>query len=384
MFHPRGVNAYLAEEIKKHVSIPVVTVGGFNDPVHMEQWLSEGRADAVAMGRALLADPFLPEKAQTGREEDITYCTRCSNCLSVGFVPYVKYNLGVSHCSVNPWHGLIPQFLRGAARAGHLKTVLVAGGGPAGMQAALGAAERGHKVLLLEKSDSLGGLLRFASHPEFKRDIRRYVELLRRRIEAHPNIELRYNTLVTPELAEELDPDTLIAAVGSRPARLEAPGADDARVVQAVDMHTSGREAGSRVVIIGAGQVGVEEGISLAMEGRDVTLVEMSGKPASDAAYLHYLALIDQMERLPNLRLELHTKCTGISPEGVVCRDGDGRERVYAADTIVAAVGLTPLREEAERLLGAARQVILAGDCRKPAQMAEAVLSGYFAGYNVS
>jgi 2,4-dienoyl-CoA reductase-like NADH-dependent reductase (Old Yellow Enzyme family)/thioredoxin reductase len=398
MFHPRGVNAYLAEEIKKHVSVPVVTVGGFNDPAHMEQWLSEGRADAVALGRALAADPFLPEKALSGREDDIAYCTRCNNCLSVGFVPYVKYNLGVSHCSVNPWHGLISQYLRegtpgrpgirqaaGAFRggAGEGRSVLVAGGGPAGMQAALGAAEQGRRVTLLEKSDSLGGLLRFASYPEFKRDIRRYVDLLRRRIEAHPNIEIRYNTVVTPELAEDTDPDVLIVAIGSRPARLDLPGIDDPRVVQAVDLHCLGKEPNGRVVIIGAGQVGVEEGIVLAMEGRDVTLVEMGGKPAADAAYLHYLALIDQMERLPNLRLELNMKCTGISPEGVVCRSRDGREAVYAADTIVSAAGLTPLREEAERLLGAARRVILAGDCRKPAQMAEAVLSGYFAGYNV-
>ncbi|MDR1204064.1 MAG: FAD-dependent oxidoreductase [Peptococcaceae bacterium] len=381
MFHPRGVNAYLAEEIKKHVSVPVVTVGGFNDPAHMEQWISEGKADAVAMGRALLADPFLPEKARTGREEDITYCTRCGNCLSVGFVPYVKYNLGVSHCSVNPWHGLIPQYLRGSAPVGR-RTVLVAGGGPAGMQAALGAAERGHRVLLMEKSDSLGGMLRFAGYPEFKRDIRRYVDLLRRRIERHPNIELRFGAPVTPELAEDLEPDALIVAIGSKPARLDLPGIDDPRVVQAIDLHTSGKEAGDRVVIVGAGQVGVEEGIALAMEGRDVTLVEMSGKPAGDAAYLHYLALVDQMERFPNLRLELNTQCTGISPEGVVCRDGNGGEHVYAADTVVSAVGLTPLREEAGRLLGTAQQVILAGDCRKPAQMAEAVLSGYFAGYN--
>jgi NADPH-dependent 2,4-dienoyl-CoA reductase/sulfur reductase-like enzyme len=377
------VNAYLAEEIKKHVSIPVVTVGGFNDPAHMEQWLSEGKADAVAMGRALVADPFLPEKALSGREDDIAYCTRCSNCLSVGFVPYVKYSMGVSHCSVNPWHGLIPQYLQRTSASGRRRTVLVAGGGPAGMQAALGAAEQGHQVLLLEKSDSLGGLLRFAGYPEFKRDIRRYVDLLRRRIEGNPGIEVRYNTAATPELAEDLAPDALIVAIGSEPVRLSLPGIDDPRVTQVVDLHGEGREIGRRVVIIGAGQAGVEEGIALAMDGRDVTLVEMTGKMAGDAAYLHYLALLDQAERLPNLRVELHMKCTGVNPEGVVCLSGDGRQTVYPADTVVSAAGVTPLREEAARFMGRLPRVALAGDCRKPAQMAEAVLSGYFAGYNV-
>jgi pyruvate/2-oxoglutarate dehydrogenase complex dihydrolipoamide dehydrogenase (E3) component len=158
---------------------------------------------------------------------------------------------------------------------------------------------------------------------------------------------------------------------------------EDPRVVQAVDLHTDGQSIGSRVVIIGAGQVGVEEGVVLAREGRDVTLVEMSGKPAGDAPYIHYLALLNEMEGLPNMRIALNTRCIGIRPEGVVCQNGGGQETVYAADTIVSAVGLRPLREEAERFLGSAPQVLLAGDCRKTAQMAEATLSGYFAGYNI-
>jgi 2,4-dienoyl-CoA reductase-like NADH-dependent reductase (Old Yellow Enzyme family)/thioredoxin reductase len=389
MFYPRGVNAFLAEEIKRHVSIPVVTVGGFNDPAHMERIVSEGRADVIALGRALLADPFLPDKALSGREDDIAYCTRCNQCMSVGFVPYVKYNLGVSHCAVNPWYGLHSQYLRKLDFEAYGRnpvspgTVLVAGGGPAGMQAALGAAERGHEVLLAEKSDSLGGMLRFACFPEFKRDIRRYIDLLQRRIERHPRIEIRYGAAVTPAFVKALGPKALIVAIGSEPARPALPGMDDPRVVQAVDLHTGGRSAGGRVVVIGAGQVGVEEGIVLAREGRDVTLVEMSGKLARDAPYIHYLALLNEMEGLPNMRVALNMRCVGIRPEGVVCQSDSGQETVYAADTIVVAAGLLPLREEAEGFLGSAPRVLLAGDCRKTAQMAEAALSGYFAGYHI-
>ncbi|MEG1537120.1 MAG: NADH:flavin oxidoreductase, partial [Clostridiales bacterium] len=142
-FLPRGCNAYLAEEIKKQVNIPVVTVGAFNDPAQMEELLSQGRVDGIALGRALLADPLLPEKAKNGLEDDILYCVRCNNCMSASFVPYVKYALGISHCAVNPWHGLLTEKLHFPKPYGHQK-LLIAGGGPAGMEAALGAAECGH------------------------------------------------------------------------------------------------------------------------------------------------------------------------------------------------------------------------------------------------
>ncbi|MEG1662336.1 MAG: NADH:flavin oxidoreductase, partial [Clostridiales bacterium] len=146
MYLPRGCNAYLAAEIKKHVSVPVITVGGYNDPAQMEGILARGEADMIAMGRALTLDPDLPEKIRTGQEEDIIYCLRCGLCNSSDFVPYVKYALGVARCAVNPWQNWpAERKLRGLYHSD--KTVLVVGGGPGGMMAALGAAENGNRVI---------------------------------------------------------------------------------------------------------------------------------------------------------------------------------------------------------------------------------------------
>ena len=137
-------------------------------------------------------------------------------------MPYVKYPLGVSHCPVNPWHGLTYEQLFDKIPCGNQK-VLIAGGGPAGMEAALGAAACGHQVILCEKSGSLGGALRYAWHPEFKKDIKRFVEVLCRRMAKCSNIEVRLNTTVTPELVKEIAPDAFDRSARSQANRVGYP-----------------------------------------------------------------------------------------------------------------------------------------------------------------
>jgi 2,4-dienoyl-CoA reductase-like NADH-dependent reductase (Old Yellow Enzyme family)/thioredoxin reductase len=384
MFYPRGVNAFLAEEIKKHVQIPVITVGGFNDPAHMEKLLAEKRVDGIALGRCLLADPLLAEKARAGQQDDIIYCIRCNQCMSVNFVPYVKYALGVSHCAVNPWHNLIGEYKRRRLPYGRQKA-LVIGGGPAGMQAALGAAECGHQVILCEQGDALGGMLLHAYHPEFKRDIKdHFIDVLVRRIEKAANIEVRLQTVITPQAVREIKPDALIVAIGAKPYIPAIPGLDDARVIHAIDIHDKQAALGQKIVIIGGGLIGCEEGLNLAKyQGKEVTVIEMTDKLAAGAPYLHYLALINEFEQLPDLRFVLQEQVTAIDAKGVFTMDAKGEPRCYMADSIVLAAGMRPRKDEAEVFRSLAAQVYLVGDCHKVAQMNEAVLSGYFAGYNL-
>jgi 2,4-dienoyl-CoA reductase-like NADH-dependent reductase (Old Yellow Enzyme family)/thioredoxin reductase len=389
MFTPRGVNAYLAKEIKRHVDIPVVTVGGFAEPAHMEQVVAAGEADAIALARALLADPFLPTKARTGQAGDITRCTRCNTCLSIGYVPYVKFDSGVAHCAVNPWFGLEADFLhRDRLPAEHPLRVAVIGGGPAGLEAAIGAAERGHTVDLYEKEAALGGMLRHAWHPAFKQDLKRFVDTLAARVEHAPNVTVHLDQAATPELIAHLKPDAVIVAVGAEPAVPPIAGLDDPRVVHAIDLHAPGAPAmadGARVVVIGGGQVGLEEAIALVGAGAQATVLEMADGFAADAPYLHWLALRDQVDQLAGrLDVRLSTKVSAVTPDGVVAVAADGAQVVFPADVIVLAAGMAARQSAAEAFLGTASSVRIVGDAVRPAQMNEAVLAGYFAGYNLA
>ena len=192
MFLEEGCNLKYASEVKKHVSTPVVTVGAFSDPAHMEQVIAEGKADAIAIARGLLCDPELPNKARLGKVEDIDRCLQCLACFS-GLLQTKHFS-----CALNPVTGreLENKFAPVTVKP---KKVLVAGGGIAGMKAALTAADIGHKVLLLEKSDKLGGVLCCEKDVSFKQKLDLYLKMQAKRVFDHPNIEVKLNTPATVE-----------------------------------------------------------------------------------------------------------------------------------------------------------------------------------------
>ena len=215
MFLPHGCNVYLAEAIKKVVKTPVVTVGALGDPDLMESIIAEGKADIVALARPLIADADLPKKIKEGRAEDIVPCQRCLACISESFVPYVKYCSRIIRCMVNPIVGreYTAKYVKPAEKK---KKVLIIGGGPAGMQAAITLSDRGHEVILCEKSDSLGGALKFAKHVSFKQDLDKFMNYLIKGVNERA-ITLKLNTEVTPELANHIKPDVIVAAIGTKP-----------------------------------------------------------------------------------------------------------------------------------------------------------------------
>ena len=378
VFHPRGCNVYLAEAIKKAVKTPVNTVGALNDPAHMEEILESGMADMVTLGRALLADPYLPEKARKGNEDDITPCIRCNYCISQNFTPYVKYPRGVVRCVVNPVIGREYES-RFVQASGGRKKVMVVGGGPGGMQAAITAADRGHDVILFEKSRRLGGTLAYAEREYFKEDTRRLTEVLIRRVHARP-IRLMLEKEVTPEVVREISPDVLIAAVGAEPIIPDIPGIGGENVVVAASMYDEDA-LGDRVVVIGGGLVGCEEGLHLAHLGKDVTILEMLDKAAADAPYLHWLGLMRELER--SVRLETRVRCTRVTDGGVFAVNEGGEEVFYEADTVLLAVGLRSRKEMVESLRGCAPDFSVIGDCLEPATVMEAIHMGYFSAMNI-
>ena len=378
VFLPRGCNVYLAEAIKKAVKTPVVTVGSLNDPAHMEEILESGKADMVTLGRALLADPYLPEKARKGNEEDITPCIRCNYCISQNFTPYVKYPRGVASCVVNPIIGREYES-RFVQVSGGKKKVMVIGGGPAGMQAANPAADRGHYVILCEKGKRLGGTLLYAEHEYFKEDIKKLTEVLIRRVQKRP-IKLMMDTEVTPKVVREISPDVLIAAVGAEPIIPNIPGIKNRNVVVAASMYDEDA-IGKKVVVIGGGLVGCEEGLHLGHLGREVTILEMLEKAAPEAPYLHWLGLMKELEK--SAQLETRVKVTRVTEGGVFAVNEKGEERFYEADTILLAVGLKPRTEVVESLRNCAPDFVVIGDCQRPATVMEAMHMGYFSAMNI-
>ncbi|HCX64835.1 MAG TPA: NADH:flavin oxidoreductase, partial [Eubacteriaceae bacterium] len=371
MFMERGVNVKYAAEIKKHVSVPVATIGGLNDPQMMEDIIASGKADVVEMGRALLADPYLPKKIYQERDEEIVKCVRCFTCMSE------RLATGLRICALNPVIGR--EFEHNfAAPPTTPKNVLVAGGGPGGMEAALSAANRGHNVVLCEKNKVLGGALNAEKSVEFKKDLFGFTATKKLLLE-RAGVEIRLNTEVTKEYAEKQDIDVLIVAVGAEPIMPNIPGIKTEKVICGNDLSDDDTKIGDEVIVLGGGLVGCEASIHLAQEGKKVTIIEMRDDVAIDANARHRPLLL---ARLKNAGVSIHTNTRGVevTDTGLICKDQDDREIEFKGDTIVCSVGQRPLRKVAERLLDAAPEVIEVGDCVKPAQVTDAVFRGYYAG----
>ncbi|MBN1833671.1 MAG: FAD-dependent oxidoreductase [Deltaproteobacteria bacterium] len=372
-FMERGVNVHYAEEMKRNVSIPVSTIGALNEPEMMEDIIVSGKADAVVMARALLADPYLPKKAFAGKDQEIVRCYRCYTCMAE------RMTTGLRICALNPVIGseYEASFVHPTVRP---KNVLIAGGGPGGMQAAITAAERGHNTILCEKTDELGGALKAVRRISFKKDLFQFIAT-KTILMKKTGVDVRMNTEVTPELVEDMKPDVLIIAVGAEPIIPPLPGIDSPKVIIANDLPDKYDMLGAKVAVLGGGLVGCETAVHLAQEGKDVTLIEMLHELCPDANPRYRPLLLDQLERLVTCKTE--TRGIRITEEGLVCSDQDGNESVLEADTVICAVGQKPLRTVAEKLRICAPEVIEIGDCVKSGHVTDAVFRGYWAGIDI-
>ncbi len=373
-FQKHGENAGLAAEIKKHVKTPVVTVGAFSEPDKMEAFLEESGVDCIAMGRALIADPFLPRKIMRGKVEDITPCLRCGECQS-GLM-----RNKTMRCAVNPYIGREMEYFHPIPTR-ETKKLLIVGGGPAGMQAAITACERGHKVTLVEKSDRLGGL-KYADNADFKYNIRRYRDMTAAKVMALP-VDVRLNTVVTDELVAEVQPDAILACVGADPWALPVPGADGQNVIFGAELQKNDPRVGQRVVVIGGGLIGCEEGIALAREGHEVTILEMQEELCPDCGRMHRLNVLHQIEVAETLTTATGLRCTGIDAQGVTAVDGEGRESKFPADTVVMCAGMRPRSAEVERLSRYCAEFYVCGDAARARQIGQATRDGYDAVVNM-
>ena len=369
MFRPDGVNVKYAAAVKAQVKgAPIATVGALTDPAMMEEIIASGKADVVEIARGLICDPDLPNKARSGRADEIVHCMRCYTCYSSGMFrgPFV--------CALNPETARERSFARMNTPVKPQK-VLVAGGGIAGMQAALTAAKNGHEVILCEKTDHLGGHIRCEEKVPFKKHLKEYLDQQERKVKATANIDLRLNTEVTPALAREIGADAIIAALGARPVKPPIPGIDGKNVFLADDVYMNADLAGDSAVILGGGLVGMELAIYLNLLGKKVEVVEMADGFHPFPNVLHGEAIITQMEETKMKDcLHFSTKAARIDEGGVWCETPEG-EKYFAADSVIYAVGQRALTDEATALYDCATYFYPVGDCVLPRNIGEANLA---------
>lgn len=373
MFKDHGCNVYLAAEIKKHVSIPVATIGALNDPKQMEEIIASGKADVVYMARALLADPFLPRKIMENRDDEIVKCLRCFTCMAE------RAATSTRRCTVNP---LIGREIEGneVRPAVVKKKVLVAGGGPGGLYAAYTAARRGHQVILCEKEAELGGILKSEQALPFKHEMYELTGTYEK-FARNAGVEIHLNTEVTPELAEKENADALIVAVGSTPLVPPIPGLDGENVVIVNDYYKQKEKVTDKVVVFGGGLAGCECAIHLGMEGKEVHLVEMRNELAPDANVRHRPLLLKEIDKY----VMVHTGCRGmeVTKEGIICETEEKEQILVPGTSVICALGQHSRTDIVDTLRDCAPYVAVIGDAGKVSTITNAVYEGYHAALDI-
>lgn len=369
---PDGAIVNLAEAIKKVVNVPVITVGKIWDPRVAERILEEGKADFIAMGRALLADPDLPNKAKEGRYDEIRRCIYCNNCLNRTAWPENILKLG-GVCTVNP--ALLREREFEIKPSAKPKRVMVIGGGVAGMEAARVLAERGHLVSLYEKEDKLGGQFAIAAQQPHKEAYASFIEYQQKGL-AGAKVNVMLNTEVTQEMIDKDKPEALVVATGATPLVPDIPGVNCRNVVQANDVITARAQVGDRVIVVGARLLGMEVALALAEQGKKVTLTTLhllgqDGAPLERNLY----------RALRNGLIDHEVHIFENSPVWEIREDGIyiafHNELVFLkADTVVLAAGAKPERRLAEELKEAGHCLFEIGDCVQPRDAMQAVREG--------
>lgn len=399
---PRGVFGYLARSIKERVSIPVIASHRINNPDLAREMIVDGLCDMVAVGRALIADPFFPEKARIGHEADIIHCVACAQgCFDNLF------KMKAVECLCNPRAGY--ERSRASTKADLPLNVTVIGGGAAGMSAAISAAERGHRVTLHEADDHLGGQLLLAGASPGREEFLELAADLERQLELSGTTVV-LGSRADEQLLEDTLPDAVILATGGLPITLPIPGADLPHVVQAWDVLTDTATTGRRVVVIGGGAVGVETSLFLAEKGtisgealkfllvhgaesaedlyglatrgsKDVTVIELLSELGKNFGRSTRWGMLQDVERCgikarAKARvIEITADCVKIECEGLV--------EVIPADTVVLAVGTRSHNPLQELVAASDIPFLVVGDALLPAMVFEAIHQGFTAGREI-
>jgi 2,4-dienoyl-CoA reductase-like NADH-dependent reductase (Old Yellow Enzyme family)/thioredoxin reductase len=361
-----GVFVHLAEAVKSEVDIPVITVGRIRNPVMADQIIQDQKADLVSMGRALLADPHLPEKARQGQFDDIIPCISCNKCIQTLRVDAVR-------CSVNPETGNETQMRY--SKADRSKKVWVIGGGPGGLKAAEIAALRGHQVKIFERKNQLGGRVRLGANPPKKDVLNEFIDYLVKRVKTL-GVTIEMGKAFTPDMLDPASPDAVVVATGASPQFPDWPGIEESDALSVDDVLSDGADIGDKVLVVGGGGTGAEIADYLSEAGKRVTLVEMLEDIASDLIIhlQHYLK-----QRLNEKGVTIHTS-TQVKELGkgyAMVEDADGVRKLDDFNTIILALGSErPNNTIYKNLEGKVSELHVIGDAREPREIVDAVYEG--------
>lgn len=372
-YQKRGANVHLARAVKQcpDIHIPVSVVGGITVDM-AEQIIAEGSADMVAMARGLLADPDMIKKCYRGKSEDVRTCLRCWGCSGNSH--------GHVECAVNPALGKMSKYAK-VSKAEEKKKVVVIGGGVAGCQSAQTLIQRGHAVVLFEKSNLLGGMLHDINKIPNKEDLYDYTEWLVRTT-MHCGADIRLNVEATPENVMAEKPDAIVVAVGSSPASPPISGLDNANVFTVLDVDSGRQKLSGKVVVCGGGLSGCESAIALAMAGCDVTVVDVlpAERFASDVVFFH---VILAKLRENNIKLFGEHIIRSIDEKGVLIEGKDWTYKTLEADYIVDALGMKPNKNLADRFVRLLPDVYVVGDAYEVKNIKHANTSAYICCCNI-
>ncbi len=361
---PGDRNLHWASEIKAMVSIPVIAAGRLGDPQVIRKALSQEMVDIIALGRPLIVDPDLPKKIKSGNDEDIAQCGACMQGCLMG----VKTGIGLT-CIINPEVGKESELIK---RAEHPGKIVVVGGGPAGMQAAVTAQSRGHKVTLFA-DDELGGQFNLAVIPPGKSEMKKPLLSLINRVRKS-GIVLQLSTRASFQDINTEKPNVVILATGSIPKVPDVKGLDEILVSREVLLET--KRVDSQVLIIGGGMVGLETAEYLAVKGHCVTVIEMLDEVASDMEPMTGKMILKNLKTY-GVTIITGSKVKRFEGKKAIIDGVNGEITIGEFDTVVAAMGATPENSFERELRSTELDVHVIGDAKEPRNIVQAVSDGF-------